>query len=157
MNAARAWPIAIVAVLAVTVGANAMLLWKASDENGAAIEPDYYRKAVAWDSTLALAERSRALGWTAAAALASVQGGAEITVQLRDAGGAPVGGARVTVAAIHNLDGGRFETATLVSRAPGDYVAQLPLHHRGRWELRVDARRANQRYATTLHAELVSL
>lgn len=154
MNAARAWPIAIVAVLALTVGANAMLMWKSSDENGAAIEPDYYQKAVAWDSTFVEAERSRALGWISNARLVRAPGGAELTLHLSDASGRPLDGAHVTVAAIHNLGGGRFEIATLVPRAPGAYAAPLPLHHSGRWELRITASRAGDRYMTTLHAEL---
>jgi len=154
MNAARAWPIAIVAVLAITVGANAMLVWKASDENGAAIEPDYYRKAVSWDSTLAHDEASRALGWTSEAHLARAAGGAELTVLLREADGRPLEGARLVVAAIHNRAGGRFATATLTPRAPGIYGARLPAHHLGRWEVRIDAGRAHDRYTTILHVEL---
>ena len=56
------WPIAIAGVLGGTVAANAFILVEANRGN-VAIEPDYYRKAVAWDSTLAQAGRNAQLAW----------------------------------------------------------------------------------------------
>ena len=41
MKAARLWPLALAAVLAITVAANFWLLWAANDDQRLAIEPDY--------------------------------------------------------------------------------------------------------------------
>lgn len=154
MNAAKAWPLAIVGVLALTVVANAVLLWAASDRSAGATEPDYYRKGVAWDSTLALEERSDALGWTVEAGIAApASGGAEVRVRLRTADGAPIEGARVEVEAVHNLEADHHLSGALVERAPGEYAARFALRHAGRWELRVRAERGADRFARTLHAE----
>ena len=57
------WPIGITAVLATTVAANVWVATIASDDPSFAIEPDYYAKAIAWDSTLAQARTNATLGW----------------------------------------------------------------------------------------------
>lgn len=60
MKPAALWPLAVIGVLAVTVGANVWLIQVAREPNGAVIEPDYYRRAVAWDSLAARQGRSDA-------------------------------------------------------------------------------------------------
>ena len=47
------WPIGITTVLATTVAANLWVMRLANEDHSFAIEPDYYRKAIMWDSTLA--------------------------------------------------------------------------------------------------------
>ena len=79
--------------------------------------------------------------------------GAEVVVRLSDAGGAPVGGARVRVTAIHNLDGTRHVEGALVARADGSYGARLPLHRPGLWEVRVEAVRGTDRFTASLRTE----
>ncbi len=51
MKGDRLWPAALVGVLAVTILANVGLLWFAGRGDGAGVEPDYYRRALAWAST----------------------------------------------------------------------------------------------------------
>jgi nitrogen fixation protein FixH len=120
------------------------------------MEPDYYDKAVAWDSTLALETRSRELGWQLDASLTPAADGGIAEAHLTDARGVPVSGASMTMAAIHNRNGGRFVTATLTEHAPGAYRATLPLHHFGRWELRFDARLGTRRFVATLRREFAA-
>lgn len=154
MNPARLWPAAIVVVLLVTVVANGVLLWAASHGDAPAIEPDYYRRAVAWDSTLAARRASAALGWTADAALGPVgRGGGEVEVTLAMADGAPVEGAAVRVTAIHNARGGRIVEGALAAAGGGRYAAVLPLARPGRWELRIAAVRGAERFETSLRRE----
>ena len=57
------WPIGITTVLATTVAANLWVMRIANDDPSFAIEPDYYQKAIMWDSTLAQARRDAILGW----------------------------------------------------------------------------------------------
>jgi len=149
------WPIAIVGVLGVTVVANIALLREAGAPGAAVVEPDYYRKALAWDTTMAQERASLDLGWRADARLAPAGAGlAEVTVTLAARDGEPVAGATVRVEAIHNADAGRFVTGALAERAPGRYAAILPLAHHGLWELRLDARRGPARYLASLRADL---
>jgi len=154
MRAARLWPLAVSAVLALTVGANVLLFRAAHDRNAAAVEPDYYRKAVRWDSTMAEERASAALGWHADAGLGPLaRAGAQLTVRLAGPGGAPIEGATVTVTAIHNLDALHHVNARLAPLGGGVYGARLPLRHAGLWELRVEAARGGERFRVTLRRD----
>jgi nitrogen fixation protein FixH len=154
MNAARLWPLAIVGVLAITVGANAVLLYQAGDREAAVVEPDYYRKAVAWDSTLAQQAKNAALGWRLDAAFgAPGRDGTPLTARLTDARGRALADAAITVEAIHNAEGSRRLHAVLRPAPSGAYAALLPLAHRGLWELRFEAARGGERFTATLRRE----
>ena len=154
MRAARLWPLGIVAVLALTVGANVILFRAANDRNAAAVEPDYYRKGVRWDSTVAEERASAALGWHAEAGLGPPsRAGTPLTVRLVGPGGAPLEGAAVEVTAIHNLDALHHVSARLEPLGGGVYGARLPLRHAGMWELRIEAVRGAARFRTTLRRD----
>jgi len=157
MRASWVWPAAVVVVLAVTIGANIYILIAANDPNAMVVEPDYYRKAVAWDSTLALRERSAELGWTADATLGplTADGHSRIELTLTDHDGTPLDGARVEVTAIHNREAARRPRQVLDPVGPGRYAATFPLRHIGRWELRVVAVRDTATFTTSLRREAV--
>jgi nitrogen fixation protein FixH len=154
MRPARLWPLAVAAVLGSTVVANvALLVYTRNDVD--MVEPDYYHKAVTWDSTLARREKSDALGWNADARLGALdnQGRALLCIHVVDHDGRPVEGARVRVTAIHNLDPLHPVRGTLAARGSQGYAASLPLARRGLWELRLDAARGDQRFEADLHAD----
>ena len=137
------WPLGIAAILGATVAANLVVMRVASDDPSFAVEPDYYRRAVGWDSTLAQARASAALGWRVATQVTPLVAGAPATVTLAitDRDGAPVTGATVAVEALFNARANDRHTATLPEVAPGRYAAPLPLARAGVWELRVQVRR----------------
>jgi len=154
MKPATMWPLAVVGVLAITVAANVWLMWAAADPNGAVVEPDYYRKAVQWDSLAVRQARSDALGWRADAAIGPESGGrAHVRATLADSLGAPVEGAEVELEAVHNLDGARHVRATLGETSPGTYEADAALDRRGMWELRLTARRAGEEFLASLRRD----
>mgnify|MGYP006330149751 CR=1 FL=1 len=142
MNAARWWPAALVAVLVVTVAANFALLWKANSDPSFAVEPDYYQRAVLWDSTVARRARSDALQWRAAVRMASPEGGqATIVVNLTTADGRPVDSADVRVEASHNAEGANLHEARLLATGPGLYAARIPTTAQGLWRVDLTASR----------------
>jgi nitrogen fixation protein FixH len=154
MKPAQLWPIAIVGVLAITVGANIFLFKEARDGNGAATEPDYYRKGLAWDSTMAQARADVAMGWTLDAQAGPVGLGlGVVTCTLKDSTGAPLTGATVTLEAIHNLEAEHYVHATLAPRAAGEYVSAPVLTRPGLWELRFTARRGAQVYTNVVRRD----
>lgn len=156
MNPARLWPAAVVAVLTLTVAANVFLLLASRGRDAAAVEPDYYRRAVRFDSTLAEARSGAALGWEVDAGLGPLtRDGAGLTVRVAGPGGAPLAGARVTVAALHNLDAAHPVTAVVPAAGPGLYATRLPLRHAGLWELRLQVARGGERREVSLRREAV--
>lgn len=153
MRTGSGWPLAIVAVLAMTVAANIALLWQANAAGSNDIEPDYYRRALAWDSTQAEHARSVALGWRAEAGFAAAGAGSLLEVVLADSLGRSLPGASVTVVGRHNLDPLHPLTWRLAETAPGRHAAVVQLPHAGRWELRVAAHRGGDEWQGVLHAE----
>ena len=146
MKRGAAWPVGIVALLTLFVAANLFVMQLAKADPSFAIEPDYYRKAVGFDSTMALARRSAALGWAARASITSDS----LVVTLTDAAGRPVTGATVAVSARFNARANDVRAATLRDAAPGRYVAALARPHAGEWEVRIDATRGTDRFAVSL-------
>lgn len=140
------WPIAMGGVLAVTVGANGFLLFKATTEGGIPLESDYYQKAVSWDSTMIQATRNRALGWHVKATL-DPQG--VLSVELTDRAGAPLSGAEVSVEgfAVAFADG-----AFAAGLSPDGirYQAQVTLKHAGLHELRFRIARGSDRFTAVV-------
>lgn len=145
------WPVLIGLALAFTVGVNVVMLFAAgADPNGTVVEPDYYRKAVEWDRTMARRAASAALGWTATA---SIDADRVLTVDLRGADAAPIADAEIGVALIHNRAASTPLDAALAPSGDGRYAARVPLTHAGQWEVRIVARRGSERFETSLRVE----
>lgn len=155
MKSGARWPLAIAGVLGLTVLANAFLFYRANDRSAAVVEPDYYRKAVQWDSTLAQARRDRELGWRIEASLGPLEaGGSDLIARLTSLDGTPIAGAVIRVTAIHNLDAAHPVTAALEPAGGDAYRARLPLSHAGLWELRFEAVRGGDRFTGSLRRDV---
>jgi hypothetical protein len=155
MKRGLAWPIGITAVLTLTVAANIWVMRVASADPSFAIEPDYYAKAVAWDSTLAQERRNRALGWRVLPSLSAwaPARGAKLEVRVVDAAGAAIRNAEVRVSAFAVARSGARVDTTL-TEARETYEAILPILRGGIWELRFDVRRSNDRMTATQRVDV---
>jgi nitrogen fixation protein FixH len=154
LKPAALWPLAVIGALVVTVAANVVILVVANDSDRAVVEPDYYQKAVAWDSTMAQDRRNVSLGWRIRATLSPAAQGARLRADLLDRDGALLPGASVHVEAIHNADAGRPVEGRLRESVGGVYVAELPFRHAGLWELRFTADRNGDHFTEGLRREL---
>jgi nitrogen fixation protein FixH len=151
MKAGMGWPIGIVLVLTGTVAGNLIMMRVANDDPSMAIEPDYYKKAVDFDSTMAQERRSNALGWTAVSTMDSLVHGrpTRLHVRLRDASGASVSGASVQVTALFNARANDLQSGTLQREGDSSYSVPLNIRYPGEWEVRVDAVRGSEHFKTT--------
>jgi len=149
------WPIGITTVLATTVAANIWVMRIASDDPSFAIEPDYYRKAIAWDSTLAQARQDSILGWrlTPTLQVVAATGKARLSATLTDSTGAPISGAVVKVAALPVARANEVHEVTLVAAGAGEYTAQLDSRRQGQWELRFDVRAGSTHFTDVARVE----
>ena len=120
-RAARFWPIAIVVLLAANVAGTVVMIRASGGEDANAVEPDYYRKSMAWDSIATARQQAAALGWTLRAQLGPLdaQGVAALDVTLLDRDGAPIDDALLGVEAIHNAHARHPVSATLAATAAG--------------------------------------
>lgn len=152
----RLWPVALVSVLALTVLANLAMWIVAADPNGSAVEPDSYRKALAWDRAQEQGAMNRALGWKVSARFASGAGTTAPTaleVSLVDAAGRPLEGARVGVIAIHNALAAHPVALTLSSAASGVYVGRAVFARTGLWELRFTVLKEGRTFTADVRAD----
>lgn len=149
------WPLLVVAALFFTVGVNVVMLFAAkADPNGTVVEPDYYRKAVEWDRTMARQAASARLGWVAEAAFDAVSAeGRTLRVSLSDTAGSPVTGSDVVVTLIHNSAAAEHRDGHLLEAEPGVYRGTVVAPQAGRWEIRIEARRGEERFSHIAHVE----
>lgn len=152
----RIWPTLVVTALLGNVALGFVLIRVARGDEHFAVEPDYYRKAVAWDSTMAQASRNAALGWQLAPRLGAVRPGREATLVLdvRDAAGVAVSGAAVTIEAMPVAYAGEVVRATMQpGDAAGRYRAVMAMSRTGLWELRIGVARGVERFTGNLRLE----
>lgn len=140
MTAGVRWALAIVGLLAGNAIAMAALLVSANT-GGAQVIPAYYDRAAHYDDELDEAARSRALGWRAAVA---AEAGA-IRVDVTDAAGAPLAGARVRVTGHHRAHAARQLDLEAAAVAPGRYRAPAPARA-GRHDLVIEVVRGGDRF-----------
>ena len=149
------WPIGIAVTLGLLVAAYVRVAMLAGTAHALVVESDYYQKAVHWDDAMRQARVNAALGWTVSASLGDVRPGADtdVRVQLNDATGAPVIGARVEVTAIHNAIANEPVRGLLREGGPGTYGARLPVKRTGQWELRLGVTRGKDRFTADLRLD----
>lgn len=145
------WPAAIVGLLLGGAAANVGLMLIAVRDASFSVEPDYYRKAVDWDRTMAQEERNAALGWSVAARFAD--GGARLAVRVVDRSGAPLGSARVQVEAFPSARASQVQRVILEAGADGTYTGSIDGGVAGLWEIRVTATRGEEVFTAVAAAE----
>ena len=161
MKSGMQWPIGIVAILASSVVANLAFMRVANSDPAFAVEPDYYQRAVAYDTAMHEAQLSNALQWTAQVSIQVVdEARGEVRVELRDRNGAPIlaDSARADAFYIARAnDVSRTILAPDSRRGVGFYIASIPVQHRGQWEVRIDARRGSEHFVMAVRTDVLPL
>ncbi|QDU84115.1 FixH [Planctomycetes bacterium Pla163] len=103
--------------------------------------PDYYRRAVDWDTTQARRAASGELGWASQVAPSAL--GERLVVTLTDREGRPVVGAVGALTAFHHAATKEVRTVPLEERGDGIYFATLDVGRVGAWQVTVEAERAS--------------
>jgi len=149
------WPWFVGALLLATAASQGVMAWAATHDNSMSIEPDYYQKAVAYDSVIAQRATNARLGWQAAVTVGAIAAdGGDVRVRLTDVTGAALTGATVRVTAINNVDGDRHVTRALAEGADGTYGAKLALDRAGLWEFRFEIGRGTDRFTADARVDV---
>lgn len=152
MKKGLGWPIGIATILFATVASNVGVILLTKDDPSFAVEPDYYRKAVEWDSTTARRARSDALGWQVTPQVTVGTTSSTVALTLVDSAGAPVTGADVTGELLHIARAADMQPVTFMATADG-YAATVRMPRAGVWELRLQATRGDDTFLRTLRVE----
>jgi FixH len=145
----------------------AVIIRIAVNDPSFAVEPEYYQHALKWDEERARQEQSARLGWTVVwdfAGPASGSAGPSLTpsqssvrplkLQLRDALGQPITGARIDVSAFHKARAANVQRIALREGDAGVYAAELRLDRSGIWRVRMDVAARNEHFALSQDLEL---
>ncbi|MEO5799203.1 MAG: FixH family protein [Gemmatimonadales bacterium] len=153
----RIWPTIVITVLTGTVVMGVVLGRVAIGDNHFAVEPDYYNKAVGWDSTMAQGKRNDSLGWQVIPRIGPIppRGSVALELEIVDGRGEALTGARVSVEAMPIAYANRVVDRVLPpAELPGHYAAPVTMSPLGLWEFRVTATRADARFTANLRLEL---
>ncbi|HYW49119.1 MAG TPA: FixH family protein [Gemmatimonadaceae bacterium] len=148
------WPTAIGAVLLLQMSFGVWMARVAGSDPHFAIAPDYYRRAVRWDSTMAQSRRDRALGWRASATITRDTGRtALLHLSLTDAGDTFVAADSIDVEVLAVAHAGRVHRLPL-QRIGDAYQARIPVAAAGLWDVSLRARRDTSLFTARLRVEL---
>jgi len=153
----RYWPVAVISLAAVALGANFFLVYLAVSDPSFAVEPDYYQKALNWDDHQAQEQANVDLGWNLEFKLATVRGpdgSLELRATLLDHAGAPIDDATVQLETFHNAMSAYPLEASLVSQGEGVYSTTLAIRRPGLWEFRFVLARGEQRFTQKVVREV---
>lgn len=148
------WALPVGLLVALT-GGELFMVYTAVEDPGFAVEKDYYKKAVRWDSHMDQVAENQRLGWKLAVETRPAKAGrVELVVRIHDARGRPVRGANVRVESFFNARAGNILTADLRDAGDGSYQSALPISHRGLWEFRFTATHRGARFTDVVRRDV---
>ena len=130
-----AWPVIIVGLLGLNVAVCAITVVSALSGD-TSIEPDYYKKALAWDAHKAEFPDPESLGWTVEAAADD----GTLRVSITDRADGPVPATAVTGVYFHQAHSDARTKVVFTGVGDGRFIAPADLARPGLWELRLEIR-----------------
>jgi hypothetical protein len=124
------WPLMIIALFASNVAICAYTVYSAVSDDSFAVEPDYYQKALHWDTSRIARVESAGLSVESA-----VSGDQLIVVVLRH--GQPLADADVSAEWFHRSRAADRSTVTFTSNGAGAFSSVVPFTRIGLHELRI--------------------
>lgn len=151
----NAWffPALVIGLLTLQVTMCVFAAILANSDPTSSVEPDYYRKAVAWDDSARLRRASAALHWKAELSVsdeAALSGERRVLCRLHDSAGAPVEGASVTAEMFHHARASNRHTLIFGALPNGEYATLAPSTLPGLWEFRLTATHGADTYVDTI-------
>lgn len=147
------WPTAIIAILSAHAIAMGAVVFVATRDPSFAVEPNAYKKALAWDNAQARRRASEELGWTARVQTGvnlDVQGKRRVAIRLTDKAGVPVMAASVQLEVFSHSRATERTQLNLMGEEGGVYAADVPMRRAGTWEFRIAARRGDSSFSTVV-------
>jgi len=157
-SSGRFWAWVPAGILVSLLGAQLIVLHFVLDDPSFALEPDYYKKAMAWDARREAQRESLALGWQSELDATPSPDASRMLLRLRLRGtdGSQIWGAAVRIVAFANARASDVLERELVESSPGVYEAELDSTRPGLWEFRLQARRGADTFQQVLRRELAT-
>lgn len=137
------WPLIIVGLITLNMVVVAATIYFAINDPSAAVEPDYYQKAVDWDAAVRIREASSRLGWSATL---DASGLPEVSVQLSGPDGRAVAEASIRLTAFADARAADRQSVVLKELEPGRYAAPIEVARAGLWHFQIEAKRGSDTF-----------
>ena len=155
------WPLYLSGLLAMAIGAYAVLIYVATRPSAPRPIPRSYEAAERWDADEAAAEASRELGWGVTYEIPKgvphVAGTPRpVDVRVVDRDGKGVAGLAGRLLVVRPSDQRLSQSAPLVGlpQEPGRYRALVVVDQPGAWEFRVDAKQEELRFVQVARVDV---
>lgn len=113
-----------------------------------------YEKGLAYNKTLAAAEREKSLGWQSDINIDGKDAERRLSFSLKDSAGAALDNAEVAARMTRPVQGGMDQTVKLSSVGNGRYEAVVRFPAPGVWDVAVSATRGDDNYQANKRVEL---
>lgn len=153
------WPMFVVVLLLLNMGLASVAVYYATTDKTFAVEPDYYRKAMRWDSHVAMRDASAKLGWSVAAQVepaSNVAGKPRLVLRVSDREGQPVTDVQWRATAFHQARAGDRIDLALANAGEGVYECEAAMARAGLWEVRLIASRGRDIFESVERVEVRS-
>lgn len=156
MKPGAIWPVIIVGLLGMNASIVAITVYAANSDRGFAVEPDYYRKGLAWDESARQRDLNASLGWTLDASFRPAASAlpARLEAKFADGSARPIRAAKIVVEAFHEAEPNRIARVELAAQGDGTFAAPFPTPRSGLWTLRFIADAAAIRFTSAQQAEV---
>lgn len=156
MKPGAIWPIIIVGLLSMNASIVAITVYAANSDRGFAVEPDYYRKGLAWDESVRQRDLNASLGWSLTASFqpATPAASARLLARFADGAARPIRAAKLVVEAFHEADPSRVTRVDLIAQGDGTFAAPFAAPRPGLWTLRFIADAAGIRFTSAQQADV---
>jgi nitrogen fixation protein FixH len=138
--------VALLAFFGVVIGVNSVMIALAIGTMPGLESDKPYQAGVAYNTEIEAAHAQAARRWNVSSHVSrDTQGRARVSVNARDAGGAPIGGLAVAVRLLRPADQRGDRTVVLSERQAGVYQGDVADVAAGAWDVEIEAARASER------------
>ena len=144
----RFWPWFVLALLAVPLVGDSILIFMVSTDPSFAVEENYYEKALEWDQKQVQRARNQQLGWRVEPRFlpTAADGGLPLEVALVGRDGETLADARVRMRAFAHARPARVQEEVLHKVDAGVYATRIRSPRRGWWRLEFQVTRGDIRF-----------
>ncbi len=153
------WPAFVVILLLMNAGLAGVMIYYATTDKTFAVEPDYYRKAMNWDSYAARRDASAKLGWTVqlrVRAAENERARPRLVLNVADRDGEPVSDVQFRGVAFHRARASERLELAFANAGDGEYECEAAMSRPGLWEVRLIASRGRDVFESIEQVEVVS-
>ena len=130
-------------VILMCLSGTGSLIYFALGDRSFAVEPDYYRKGLAWDDAARQRANNERLGWSV---VVRTTAPGVLEVKLSDRAGAPVENAQVVCEAFANARASDRRELMFTALPEGRYISPLVADPPGSWRLRFEIHRGGDMF-----------